>query len=86
MIKSLSIGKRITFGFAVVTLLSIATIFTFNLYSMTDLADQSMQSELRGYVKTLKNAITAEARRAEAMSALAANIPAAQKLFADKDR
>lgn len=86
MFNSLSIGKRITLGFAAVTLLSIATVFFANLYSMTSLAKQAVQSELRGHVKTLNNAIMAEARRAEAMSAFAANMPTAQRLFADQDR
>lgn len=86
MLNSLSIGKRITLGFAAVTLLAISVIVVMNQFSMSGLAEKSAQSELRGYVKTLKSTIAAEARRAESMSALVSNIPAAHKLFADKDR
>ncbi len=86
MISNLSIGKRITIGFIAVTLLAIIAVVAVNQYSMVSMADKSVQSELRGYVKTLKSAIAAEARRAESMSALVANIPAAQEFFAGKDR
>ena len=86
MLKSLSIGQRITIGFAAVTLVAILVVMAMNQISMSGLASKSAQTELRGYVKTLKSAIAAEARRAESMSALVANIPDAHRLFAEQDR
>lgn len=86
MLNSLSIGKRITIGFTAVTLVAILVIMVINHLSMAGLAQRSAQSELHSYVKTLKSTIAAEARRAESMSALVANMPIASKLFAAKDR
>ncbi len=86
MIGRLTIGKRITLGFALITLLSLAGIVTINQLSMSRLAHDSMQSELHGYVKMMKSAIMAESRRAESMSALVAALPATQTMFAEKNR
>ncbi len=86
MFSRLSIGKRITLGFSAITFLAISGIVVMNQYSMAGFVNKSVQSELRTDILSLKSAIAAEARRAESMAALVANIPAAQKHFADKDR
>ncbi|MCB1493502.1 MAG: methyl-accepting chemotaxis protein [Rhodobiaceae bacterium] len=82
----MTIGRRITIGFAAVTLLAIAGVVAMNQYSMANLAGNAVQAELRGYIKTLKSTISAEARRAESMAALVANIPATERMFAQQDR
>ena len=86
MFRNLSIGQRITTGFIAVIILATAAVFAVSQYSMATMAKKSMQAELQGYAKTLKSSIAAEALRAESMSALVANIPAARTAFANKDR
>lgn len=82
----MSVGKKIVIGFISVIVIALGCIVAANQYLMADLSNDAFHSKLKDNYKTLKSAILAEAFRAESMSALVANIPEAQKLFAEKDR
>lgn len=84
--KTMSVGNKIVIGFISVIAIALVCIVAANQYLMSDLSDNAFRSKLKDNYKTLTSSILAEAGRAESMSALVANIPAAQKMFAERDR
>jgi methyl-accepting chemotaxis protein len=63
-----------------------AVLTVTNLSNMQNLIREAERSALDAHLKALNNAIDAENRLAEAMSALVANIPLVQEKFAGGDR
>ena len=82
----MSVGNKIIIGFISVIAIALVCIVAANQYLMSDLSDNAFRSKLKDDFKTLTSSILAEAARAESMSALVANIPSAQKMFAERDR
>ncbi len=70
---------------AAIAMVSAALTFT-NLASMSSLIREAERSALDAHFKAIKNAIAAESRTAEAMSAVVANIPLVQEKFNAGDR
>ena len=65
----------------------VGAVLTYtNLDNMTNLIREAESSALDSHFKAISNAIAAEGRSAEAMSALIANIPLVQAKFAAGDR
>lgn len=66
---------------------SVGTVLTLsNLSSMNSLIREAESQALDAHLKAINNAIVAESRLAEAMSALVANIPLAQEKFDSGER
>lgn len=85
-LQNFSIGTRIAVGSAGVLIIAVAVIITTVQGSMSDIISEAEQRELHGVFDNIQNSIGTEIRVAEAMSALVASIPQAQKAFAEKDR
>ncbi|MBF0296881.1 MAG: methyl-accepting chemotaxis protein [Magnetococcales bacterium] len=70
-----------------IAILSVGGVLTqANLANMRDLIHQSERNALDAHLKALHNAIAAESRTAEALSALVASIPLVREKFAADDR
>ncbi len=82
----MSVGKKIIIAFVSIFSISLLCIVFANEYLMERLSDTAFRSKLESNYKTLKSSIIAEARRAESLSALVANIPEAQKRFDEGKR
>ena len=70
---------------ATISLVSAGLTFT-NLNGMTQLIYEAERGALDAHFKAINNAIAAESRMAETMSAVVANIPLVQERFAAGDR
>ncbi|MBF0273560.1 MAG: methyl-accepting chemotaxis protein [Magnetococcales bacterium] len=86
MLQHLRLWAKImlVMGLAIV-LVGVSLTFV-NLSSMSDLIRESERTALDAHLKAVHNAIAAEARSAETMSVLVANIPLVQERFSAGDR
>jgi methyl-accepting chemotaxis protein len=71
-------------GLALATVGAILSWYQLN--SLNQIISKAEQNELSAHVRSITNSIAAEARLAEAMSALVAEIPQVQEAFANGDR
>ncbi|MGM0592929.1 MAG: methyl-accepting chemotaxis protein [Pseudomonadota bacterium] len=86
ILNNLSIGKRIGLGFALVLLLTGAIIVPVVMSEITDVVYEAEERELRQLATSAAAELASESRTAEAMSALVAQNPQVQSLFAAGDR
>ncbi len=70
-----------------ISIVAVGSLLTYiNLSTMSNLIISSERNALDAHLKAINNAIAAESRTAEAMSALVANIPLVQEKFSLGDR
>ncbi|MGD2116879.1 MAG: methyl-accepting chemotaxis protein [Chromatiales bacterium] len=86
MLSSLSIKMRLIAGFSLVLVLAVATITPVMLSKVSDAITETSEVQLTELFNNMQVQLSEQARLAEAMSALVANIPAVQKAFAEGDR
>ena len=86
LMKNLSIGKRIGFGFALVLLLMGGIIVPVVINEITDVIYSAEERELRQLATSAEAEIASEARTGEALSSLVANIGMLQSSFAAGNR
>ncbi len=86
LMKNLSIGKRIGFGFTLVLLLTGALIVPVVINEITDVIQSAEERELRQLATSAEAEIASEARTGEALSSLVAHIGTLQSHFAAGDR
>ena len=86
MLQNLRLWAKIMLAMgAAIGIVSATLIFT-NLLSMSSLIREAERSALDAHFKAIKNAIAAESRVAESLSAVVANIPLVQEKFSTGDR
>lgn len=86
LISGGSIRRRIMLGYGAVLLVSLAVSVGAGIYQMRGLIVTADNRELKGHFENLKGAIAAESSMAATLSALVANLPPAQDMFAKGDR
>ena len=86
MFQNLRLWAKIMLAMgAAIGIVSAALTFT-NLLSMSSVIREAERSALDAHFKAIKNAIAAESRMAETLSAVVANIPLVQEKFSAGDR
>jgi len=86
MFSSVSIRIRLFVGFISLLILAVGIITPVMLSKVNEAVTQSTNSQLSELFNNMELQLKEQANRAEAMSALVANIPAVQKAFAQQDR
>ena len=86
MFQNIKIGYRITLGFTLVLLLTIALITPITLNKIESIIYGAEQRELNGLFENAMASVDQAGRMAEAMSALVANIPEVHTAFAEDNR
>lgn len=86
LMKNLSIGKRIGFGFTLALLLTGALIVPVVINEITDVIQSAEERELHQLATSAEAEIASEARTGEALSSLVAHIGMLQSHFAAGDR
>ena len=86
LMKNLSIGKRIGFGFALVLLLMGGIIVPVVINEISNVIYSAEERELRQLATSAEAEIASEARTGEALSSLVANIGMLQSSFAAGNR
>ena len=86
MFKNLHLWANITLAIGLAILLAIGGLSYANLLSLRAVVRHAQQTELGQSMESLTAAVAAQARLAETLSALVANIPEVQQRFAAGDR
>ncbi|WP_295456686.1 cache domain-containing protein [uncultured Thiodictyon sp.] len=86
MFKNLRLWANITLGMGLAILLAIGALSYGSLLGLRTVVRDAERAELRQSMESLTAAVAAQARLAETLSALVANIPEVQQRFAAGDR
>jgi methyl-accepting chemotaxis protein len=86
MLSQISIVARIAIGLAAIVVVSVLGISATTYLSTNDMIEEAQRRELRERFHRVEAAITAEARKAQAMAAAVAAMPDVREAFAERDR
>src|SRR5689334_6647079 len=86
MLKTVRLQGRLIACIVVVSALAVVAAVTPSLFVMDGLVGRAEQRELRSYYENINAAVSAEAAKATALSALVANIPDVQAAMAAGER
>ncbi|WP_295385821.1 methyl-accepting chemotaxis protein [uncultured Thiodictyon sp.] len=86
MFKNLRLWANITLGMGLAILIAIGALSYGSLLGLRSVVSDAERAELRQSMESLTAAVAAQARLAETLSALVANIPEVQQRFAASDR
>ncbi len=86
MLSQISIVARIAIGLAAIVVVSVLGISATTYFSTNDMIEEAQRRELRERFHRVEAAITAEARKAQAMAAAVAAMPDVREAFAERDR
>ncbi|WP_031432386.1 methyl-accepting chemotaxis protein [Methylomarinum vadi] len=86
MFNLLTIKMRLILGFALVLLISVVSITPIMLEKVGYAINEASEIQLSELFNNIQVQLNEQARQAEMLSALVANIPAVQKAFAEGDR
>jgi len=86
ILRNLKLAWRIGLGFAVTVLLTVALGSSIVLNQMSTMVKEAERKELSRLFDSAKGELKSQARMAETLAALVANIPQAQKAFSEGDR
>ena len=86
MFSSVSIKIRLLIGFISLLILAVGIITPVMLSKVNQVVTKATDSQLNQLFNNMEVQLKEQAYRAEAMSALVANIPAVQKAFSEQDR
>lgn len=81
-----TVGARIQLGSALILIVAVAVIVPVVLGKIGSMVADSEKQTLDGHYRTLVSQITAEARRAETVAVVLAQVPEFQKAMADEQR
>ncbi|MEO5377388.1 MAG: methyl-accepting chemotaxis protein [Magnetococcus sp. DMHC-6] len=86
MFKTMRLWVNILLGMGFTILLMVAAMAYTNMVHLEKRIREEEYQQLRAYTREIHDGIISQTQRAEAMSALVANLPMVQKFFADGER